>query len=109
MYRAHFGLHELPFGITPDTSFAFSCTAHQEALNTLLVAVASGEGFIKITGEVGTGKTMLCRRFLSTLDDTFVSAYIPNPMLEPRALLLALLDELHLPVASDADQHRMIK
>src|SRR5262249_38606929 len=60
MYQAHFGLRELPFGITPDTSFAFSATSHQEALNTLLVAASSGEGFTKITGEVGTGKTMLC-------------------------------------------------
>jgi len=58
MYRTHFGLREPPFGITPDTSFAFSCAAHQEALNTLLVAASNGEGFIKITGEVGTGKTL---------------------------------------------------
>ena len=71
MYRTHFGLREPPFGITPDTSFAFSCAAHQEALNTLLVAVNNGEGFIKITGEVGTGKTLLCRRFLATLGRAF--------------------------------------
>ena len=92
MYRAYFGLREPPFGITPDTSFIFACTAHQEALNTLLVAVKSGEGFIKITGEVGTGKTLLCRRFLATLGKSCVSAYIPNPYLDPRSLLLALAD-----------------
>ena len=66
-YLKHFGLRELPFGITPDTSYFFACRSIQEALNTLLVAVANGEGFIKITGEVGTGKTLLCRKFLSTL------------------------------------------
>jgi len=109
MYRSHFGLRELPFGITPDTSFAFSCTSHQEALNTLLVAVANGEGFIKITGEVGTGKTLLCRRFLSTLDAGYVSAYIPNPCLDPRALMLALGEELGLQLDAGADQHQLLK
>src|SRR3954469_9410049 len=102
MYQTHFGLREPPFGITPDTSFAFSCAAHQEALNTLLVAAANGEGFIKITGEVGTGKTLLCRRFLSTLDARYVTAYIPNPYLEPRSLMLALADELRLNVDAGA-------
>jgi len=109
MYQAHFGLTELPFGITPDTSFAFACVSHQEALNTLLVAVKNGEGFIKITGEVGTGKTLLCRRFLATLDHNFVSAYIPNPYLEPRALLLALGDELRVEMPKDMDQHQLMK
>lgn len=109
MYRAHFGLREPPFGITPDTCFAFSCTAHQEALNTSLIAVANGEGFIKITGEVGTGKTLLCRRFLSTLDASHVTAYIPNPYLEPRALMLALAEELRLAVEPGLDQHTLLK
>ncbi|HZR02683.1 MAG TPA: AAA family ATPase [Burkholderiales bacterium] len=109
MYLSHFGLREPPFGITPDTSFAFSCNAHQEALNTLLIAISNGEGFIKITGEVGTGKTLLCRRFLSTLDDRFVSAYIPNPYLEPRALMQALAEELNIPIAPGAEQHQLLK
>ena len=109
MYQAHFGLQELPFGITPDTSFAYACASHQEALNTLLVAVKNGEGFIKITGEVGTGKTLLCRKFLATLDDTYASAYIPNPYLEPRTLLLALAEELGVNLAKEDDQHHLIK
>ena len=109
MYRAHFGLREPPFGITPDTSFVFACTSHQEALNTLLVAVKSGEGFMKITGEVGTGKTLLCRRFLATLGDSCAPAYIPNPYLDPRSLLLALADELGAHLDKDADQHQLLK
>ena len=109
MYQSHFGLQELPFGLTPDTSFAYTRASHQEALNTLLVAVKNGEGFIKITGEVGTGKTLLCRAFLATLDDTFVSAYIPNPYLQPRALLLGLAEELRIELPEAGDQHQLIK
>ncbi len=67
MYLTHFGLAEAPFGLTPDTAFVFATRAHQEAMNTLLVAVAGGDGFIKVSGEVGTGKTLLCRRFLALL------------------------------------------
>ncbi|MBU0752481.1 MAG: AAA family ATPase [Gammaproteobacteria bacterium] len=96
MYLSHFSLTEAPFGITPDTSFIYSADAHQEALNTLLIGLNSGEGFIKITGEVGTGKTLLCRRLLATLGDDHVVAYLPNPMLEPRTLLLAIAEELGL-------------
>jgi len=109
MYTAHFGLRELPFGITPDTSFFFGSPHSQEALNTLLVAARTGEGFIKITGEVGTGKTLLCRKFMATLGPEFVTAYIPNPYLEPRTLMLALADELEVGYDQDADQHQVLK
>jgi len=109
MYAPHFGLRELPFGITPDTSFFFGSPRSQEALNTLLVAARSGEGFIKITGEVGTGKTLLCRKFMATLGEGFVTAYIPNPYLEPRTLMLALADELEIELARDVDQHQLLK
>jgi len=108
-YLRHFGLREPPFGITPDTSFFYPCRSTQEALNTLLVALANGEGFIKITGEVGTGKTLLCRKLLATLDSDWVSAYIPNPKLEPRTLLLALAEELEIRVDPGVDQHRLLK
>ena len=109
MYTAHFGLSEAPFGITPDTSFFFTSPHSQEALNTLLVAARNGEGFIKITGEVGTGKTLLCRKFMATLDKEFVTAYIPNPYLEPRTLMLALADELEITLEKDVDQHQLLK
>jgi MSHA biogenesis protein MshM len=96
MYLEHFGLKEWPFGITPDTSFFFSSRSSQQALNTLLVATRSGEGFIKITGEVGSGKTLLCRLLLLTVGDGFVTAYLPNPTLTPPGLLLELAAELGL-------------
>src|SRR3954471_9534810 len=109
-HPAHFGLREPAFGITPDTTFFFPCRSAQEALNTLLIALENGEGFIKITGEVGTGKTLLCRKFLSTLDEKrWVSAYITNPSLEPRTLLLAFAEELSATVEPGVDQHRLLK
>ena len=109
MYKTHFGLRELPFGITPDTSFFLACSNYQEALNTLLIAAKNGEGFIKIVGEVGVGKTLLCRKFMASLDKTFVTAYIPNPFLEPRTLMLALADELEIKLDKAVDQHQLLK
>jgi len=109
MYLQHFALHELPFGLTPDTAFVFSTRAHQEALNTLLVAADSGEGFIKITGEVGTGKTLLCRRFLATLPDDAVTCYLPNPNHTPRTLLLAVAEELGRALPATADEFTLLK
>ncbi|MFY9262003.1 MAG: AAA family ATPase [Gallionella sp.] len=130
MYLAHFGFREQPFGLTPDTSFFFACSGYQEALNTLLIAARNGEGFIKITGEVGNGKTLLCRKFLTLLNHgkqpttligtqnltvtelavpSFITAYIPNPYLEPRSLLLALAEEFRVPLEKDTDQHMLLK
>jgi len=132
MYLRHFGLRETPFNLTPDTSFFFACSSYQEALNTLLVAARNGEGFIKITGEVGNGKTLLCRKFLATLNQgrqsttligtqdqerivdkaaapRFITAYVPNPYLEPGSLLLALAEEFRVPLEKAADQHQLLK
>ena len=109
MYLEHFGLREFPFSITPDTTFFFSSSGYQEALNTLLIAARTGEGFIKITGEVGTGKTLLCRKFMSTLGPEFKIAYLPNPNLESQALMLALAEELGIDVDPAQGQHHLLK
>ncbi len=109
MYLEHYGLREQPFNITPDTSFFFAAIRYQEALNTLLIATRTGEGFIKITGEVGTGKTLLCRKFMASLDPEFKAAYIPNPYLEPQALLFALAEELGIQLDHDINQHSLLK
>ncbi|WP_310628624.1 AAA family ATPase [Limnohabitans sp.] len=96
MYLEHFGLKEFPFSITPDTEFFFSSGVSQEALNTLLIAARTGEGFIKITGEVGTGKSMLCRKLMASLSSDFKVAYIPNPYLDPDSLFRELAAELEV-------------
>jgi MSHA biogenesis protein MshM len=109
MYASHFGLNELPFSITPDTSYFFAHPCYQDALNTLLLAVHSGEGFIKVTGEVGTGKTLLCRKLLGALGEGVLTAYVPNPYLEPRALLLAVADELGVGYPEGVEQHQLLR
>jgi len=109
LYLKHFGLTEMPFGITPDTSFTYSVQYHQEALNTLLLALNEGEGFVKISGEVGTGKTLLCRRLLQTLDDDWVTAYLPNPNLDAKTLFLALAEELGIKDVTELDQYHLVR
>ena len=108
MYLNHFGLKELPFSITPDTSFYFASRSYQEGLNTLLFAVISGEGFIKITGEVGTGKTLLCRKLMYCLGFSFKVAYVPNPYLEPKSLLMVLAQELGITLPTEVTQHALL-
>ena len=108
MYLSHFGLREFPFGITPDTEFFFLSAESQAALNTLLVAVKTGEGFIKIIGEVGTGKTILCRKLMKSLEQEFKIAYIPNPFLGPLGFFQELADELQVsiePAHASSQQH----
>ena len=109
MYLKYFGLTELPFRITPDTDFVYSARYHQEALNTLLLALDQGEGFVKVCGEVGTGKTLLCRRLLAALDDGWVSAYLPNPCLDPDTLFLAIAEELAIDGAAGLDQFHLLR
>lgn len=94
MYERHFGLREQPFSLTPDTGYFIPLGTHREALTVLRVALEGGEGFIKVVGEVGTGKTMLCRKLLNTLGPAFVTAYLPNPFFGPQGICLAVAQEL---------------
>ncbi len=109
MYLDHFRLQELPFTLTPNTAFFMSRAGYQDALNVLLVALRSGEGFVKVTGEVGTGKTMLCRTLINRLSDEFATAYIPNPYLKPTTLLLAVADELGISYPERIGQHAFMR
>ena len=111
MYLEFFGLNEAPFSLTPDTAFYYNNPSHQEALNTLLVALQMGEGFIKVTGEVGTGKTLLCRKLLHELagKERSMTAYIPNPEVRPTALRYSLADELGISYHRNMGQHRVMQ
>ncbi len=101
MYKNFFGFNERPFKLVPNPAYLFLSRSHEEALAHLTYAVIQGEGFMEITGEVGTGKTTLCRAFLEHLDKDTKAAYIFNPNLNSIELLRAVNDEFSIP--SDAD------
>lgn len=109
MYRQHFGLNEHPFSLTPDTQFYFNSTGHRDVLNTLLLALKHSEGFIKVIGEVGTGKTMLGRKLLNALSDRFITAYIPNPYLTPEELKWFLAEEIGIPYQNDMPSYQLLR
>lgn len=109
LYLEHFGLAEPPFSLTPDTAFFFPGGPHQEALETLEVALASGGGFLKVTGEVGTGKSLLCRALLNMPDRRYYTAYVPNPELTPAGINRALADELELDLPHNLQKHGLYK
>lgn len=112
MYLEHFGLKEQPFSLTPNTQFFLNMASYQKAYNMLVVSIANQEGFIKVVGEVGTGKTMLCRKVLNFLEDNtgeYVTAYIANPVLSPKGLFLAFAEELGLDVDVDVGHHSLLR
>ncbi|MGL4828993.1 MAG: ExeA family protein [Vibrio sp.] len=100
MYLSHFGLEQLPFHLTPDTELFLGLAPHFEAIQTLSAAIEMGEGVSKLTGEVGTGKTMVCRMLLTHLGDDVALIYLPNPMLTGEELRQAVAAELQLDVHS---------
>ena len=96
MYQGHYGLKESPFSIAPDPRFLYLSGRHREALAHLLYGVGVGGGFILLTGEVGTGKTTLCRCLLEQLPENVRLAYVLNPRLSPVELLQTIIDELRI-------------
>lgn len=95
MYQSYYGFTEMPFNITPDPRFLYLSPTHQEALQHLKYGVAEKKGFIVLVGEVGCGKTTLCRRFLNELDsDHYDTALILNPRVTETQMLKAILTEL---------------
>jgi len=96
MYLEHFGLDSPPFKITPVTDFFFSGANRGEILDALIYAITDSEGIIKVTGEVGSGKTMLCRMLLERLPQQVESIYLANPSLSREEMLYAIADSLCL-------------
>lgn len=103
MYNQFYGFREPPFNITPDPRFLFFSDRHREAYNHILFGIRERKGFIQITGEVGAGKTTLCRALLDELGPSYVTALILNPCLNPEQLLRTILKELGLQ-PGDADR-----
>jgi general secretion pathway protein A len=96
MSTAHFGLSESPFSITPDPRFLYMSVRHREALAHLLYGITGGGGFVQLTGEVGTGKTTICRYLLEQLPPDVDVALILNPRLTALELLASVCDELRI-------------
>lgn len=96
MYLEHFGLTEAPFKITPHTEFFFSGASRGETLEALLYSITSGEGIVKVTGEVGSGKTMLCRVLMERLPTTVETIYLAVPSLSRDEMLATIAGDLDL-------------
>lgn len=105
-YEQFFGLHEAPFRLTPDPDYFFPSDVHNEALQTLLYSIKAGEGFVQITGEPGTGKTLLLRTILRQLGDEVKTALILNPTLSAQELLRVILEDLGLEYAHMQDRSK---
>ncbi|MEO6181897.1 MAG: AAA family ATPase [Verrucomicrobiota bacterium] len=96
MYLEYYGLNEPPFNITPNPKFLFYSAKHREAFNHLLYGIRERKGFVQLTGEVGAGKTTLCRALLDQLGSEFSTALIINPALDPDQLIKAIATEFGL-------------
>ncbi|MBU0991040.1 MAG: AAA family ATPase [Proteobacteria bacterium] len=101
MYHKYFGLRERPFQLVPNPNYLYLSKYHEEALAHLKYAISHGEGFAEITGEVGTGKTTLCRVFLESLNKNTEVAYIFNPNLSSVELIKAINDEFEIDSRAD--------
>ncbi|MGP8234309.1 MAG: ExeA family protein, partial [Limisphaerales bacterium] len=96
MYLEYYGLKESPFDITPNPRFLFFSAKHREAFNHLLYGIRERKGFVQLTGEVGAGKTTLCRALLEELGPSFSTALILNPVLNADQLVKAIAMEFNL-------------
>jgi len=110
MYLRYFGLDEAPFSITPDPAFVFLSPRHRDALAHLLYGIGQGGsgGFVQLTGEVGTGKTTLCRCLLEQIPEGTHIALLLNPLVTPRELLAAVSEELKIDISESIDSTRLL-
>ena len=109
MYYAHFGLKEPPFKITPNTEVFYTGGKRGAVLDALIYAILNGEGIIKVVGEVGSGKTMLCRMLQTILPEKIESIYLANPSVAPEDILHAIAFELQLKLPKNADRLKVMQ
>lgn len=109
MYLQHFQLSQMPFGLTPDTTFFVPLEQHEDVLAVLKTSLCAGEGFIKVCGEVGSGKTLLCRKLLQQTEPDWQVAYIPDPCLTPLELRWALALELGLKHSANIEPPQLLQ
>lgn len=115
MYSQHFGFHQHPFSLSPDTDQFVNLHGHKECFEMITYALSTGEGFVKVVGDVGTGKTILCRKLLRYLKKSgdglpeFVALYIPNPLLSPTGLFRALANELGIPISENISRDMILE
>lgn len=105
MYEKYYGFTSKPFNMTPDSDYFFASSKHEEALNRLLFAISERNGFAVITGEIGSGKTTVCRTLLSKLDPTTKVALVLNTHLNKKELLTTMLDDLGIEYRSTSKTH----
>ena len=108
MYEEYFGLERPPFKITPDTSLFYDGGKRGDILAALVYAIHRGEGIVKVVGEVGSGKTMLCRMLQLKLPDTVEIVYIANPSVSAEDILFVIAHELSLPVVKGSSKHEVM-
>src|SRR2546425_8591011 len=108
MYAPFFGLKHEPFSIAPDPRYLFMSERHREALAHLLYGVNGGGGFVLLSGEIGAGKTTVCRCFLEQVPRRCNVAYIFNPKLTVVELLKSICDEFHVPYEHKAAQFAQV-
>lgn len=104
MYYEHFGLQRAPFNITPDTQLFYAGGKRGDVLDALLYAITHGEGIVKVVGEVGSGKTMLCRMLQTRLPQNVDVVYLSNPRIDPGDVIFAIAAELHLPLQTSVSR-----
>ena len=109
MYYSHFGLKEPPFKITPNTEVFYTGGNRGAVLQALIYAINSGEGIVKVVGEVGSGKTMLCRMLQTMLPEQIESIYLANPSVAPEDILHAIAFELQLKLPKNADRLKVMQ
>jgi len=109
VYNEHFGLAQSPFKITPNAAFFFPGGNRGPILEALVYAITQGEGIIKVTGEVGSGKTMLCRMLETSLPDTIETVYLANPSVAPGEILHAIAFDLHLEISPQAGRLQVLQ